>query len=67
MMSDFSDPDHAKHGLIQSMVFTAVEVGFAVAQELATETLARKPGLSLKEFTKIMDEYLIKQRDIPKK
>ena len=66
-MSDFSDPDHVKHGHIQSMVFSAVEIGFAVAQELAAETLARKPGLSLKEFTKLMDEYLVKQRDIPKK
>ena len=39
MMSDFSDPNHAKHDLIQNMVFTAVEVGFAVVQEVAAATL----------------------------
>jgi hypothetical protein len=45
------------------MVFTAVEVGFAVVQEVATATLVTKPGISLKEFTKVLDEYIKKQRD----
>tara|TARA_B110000438_G_scaffold295723_1_gene339207 strand:- start:1351 stop:1557 length:207 start_codon:yes stop_codon:yes gene_type:complete len=63
MMSDFSDPNHAKHDLIQNMVFTAVEVGFAVVQEVAAATLVTKPGISLKEFTKVLDEYIKKQRD----
>ena len=63
-MSAFSDPDSKKHALIEDMVFNAVEIGFEVVQEVAAKTLVTKPGLSLKEFTKVLDEYLIKQRDI---
>jgi len=62
-MSEFSDPDHKKHALIEKMVFNAVEIGFEVVQEVAAKTLVTKPGLSLKEFTKVLDEYIIKQRD----
>ena len=58
--------DNAKYTLIENSIFIATEVGFAVVQELAAETLKRKPGLSLKEFTKIMDQYLEKQKDIQK-
>ena len=58
--------DNAKYTLIEKSIFIATEVGFAVVQELAAETLKRKPGLSLKEFTKIMDQYLEKQKDIQK-
>jgi|TARA_R100001530_G_scaffold98043_1_gene68157 hypothetical protein len=65
-MSVFSDPKHAKHKLVEDMVFISVEMGFAVVQEVAAETLIQKPGLSLKEFTKILDEYLEKQRDMNK-
>lgn len=62
-MSEFSDPDHKKHVLIEKMVFNAVEIGFEVVQEVAAKTLVTRPGLSLKEFTKVLDEYIIKQRD----
>ena len=40
--------DNAKYTLIEKSIFIATEVGFAVVQELAAETLKRKPGLSLK-------------------
>ncbi len=60
------DTDKTKHDLIQDMVFSAVAVGFTVVQELAAETLKRKPGTNLKEFTKILDEYLEKQHSMRK-
>ena len=63
MMSDFSDPSHAKNKLIQDMVFNAIELGFGAVQEVAAKTLIEKPGLSLKEFTKVLDEHLKKQQD----
>jgi len=62
-MSEFSDKDSTKHGLIEDVVSTAVELGFAVVQEVAAEALIKKPGLSLKEFTKLLDQYIQKQRD----
>tara|TARA_R110002020_G_scaffold294922_2_gene510661 strand:+ start:426 stop:647 length:222 start_codon:yes stop_codon:yes gene_type:complete len=58
--------DNPKYVLIEKSIFIATEIGFEVVQELAAETLKRKPGLSLKEFTKIMDQYLEKQKDIQK-
>jgi len=62
-MSDFSDPTNPNYGLITNVVSTAVELGFAVVQQVAAETLVMKPGLSLKEFTKILDQYIEKQRE----
>jgi len=62
-MSNFSDADNPKHGLIEDVVSTAVELGFAVVQEVAAEALVKKPGLSLKEFTKLLDQYIQKQRE----
>ena len=62
-MSEFSAPDSPKHGLIENVVSTAVELGFAVVQEVAAEALIKKPGLSLKEFTKLLDQYIQKQRE----
>ena len=55
--------DGARTALIQKMVFAATEVGIAVVQEIAEASLKRKPGLSLKEFTKVLDEYLVQQKD----
>ena len=49
-MSEFSDKDSTKHGLIEDVVSTAVELGFAVVQEVAAEALIKKPGLSLKNL-----------------
>ena len=54
--------DSARTALIQKMVFAATEVGIAVVQEIAEASLKRKPGLSLKEFTKVLDEYLVQQK-----
>jgi len=54
--------DGARTALIQKMVFAATEVGIAVVQEIAEASLKRKPGLSLKEFTKVLDEYLVQQK-----
>ena len=55
--------DGARAALIQKMVFAATEVGIAVVQEIAEEALKRKPGLSLKEFTKVLDKYLEEQKN----
>ena len=62
-MSEFSAQDSPKHHLIEDVVSTAVELGFAVVQEVAAEALIKKPGLSLKEFTKLLDQYIQKQRE----
>ena len=50
--------------LVDKMVFTAVEMGIGAVQEIAAKTLSTKPGLSLKEFTKILDDYLMKQQEL---
>ena len=49
--------------LSQKLVFAVTETGIEIVQEIAAETLKIKPGLSLKEFTKILDDYLKKQQD----
>ena len=49
--------------LSQKLVFAITETGIEIVQEIAAETLKIKPGLSLKEFTKILDDYLKKQQD----
>ena len=58
------DADNKMHHLTQDMVFIAVEIGFAVVQEVAAKTLITRPDLSLKDFVKVLDDYLIKQREI---
>jgi hypothetical protein len=50
--------------LSQKMVFAATEMGIEIVQEIALETLKRKPGMSVKEFTKVLDQYLEKQKDL---
>ena len=54
--------DNLRITLTQNMTYAAIELGIGVVQEIAEETIKRKPGLSLKEFTKILDEYLKKQK-----
>ena len=49
--------------LSQKLVFAITETGIEIVQEIAAETLKIKPGLSLKEFTKVLDDYLKKQQD----
>ena len=50
--------------LSQKLVFAITEMGIEIVQEIAAETLKLKPGLSLKEFTKILDDFLEKQKDL---
>ena len=38
--------------------------GIGIVQHMAAEVLQKKPGLSLKEFTKILDDFLEKQKDL---
>jgi len=47
---------------INRMVYVATEMGISVVQEIITETLKRKPGCSVKEFAKILDEYIAQQK-----
>jgi len=54
--------DNLRITLTQNMTYAAIELGIGVVQEIAEETIKRKPGLSLKEFTKVLDEYLKKQK-----
>ena len=46
---------------INKMVHAATEMGFGVVQEIAAQTVKRKPGCTVKEFTKILDDYLVQQ------
>ena len=54
--------DKTRIDQINNMVHVATEMGFGVVQEIAAETLKRKPGMSVKEFTKILDQYLEQQK-----
>ena len=47
---------------IDKMVHAATEMGFGVVQEIAEQTVKRKPGMSVKEFTKVLDDFLEKQK-----
>ena len=46
------------------MVFAVTEMGIEIVQEIAAETVKRKPGMSVKEFTKVLDQYLERQREL---
>ena len=50
--------------LSKNMVFAVTEMGIEMVQEIAAETLKRKPGMSVKEFTKVLDQYLERQREL---
>ena len=50
--------------LSKNMVFAVTEMGIEMVQEIAAETVKRKPGMSVKEFTKVLDQYLEKQREL---
>ena len=52
--------------LTQNMTFAAIELGIGVVQEIAAETIKRKPGMSVKEFTKVLDEFTEKQKEAVK-
>ena len=57
--------DNKRANLVQKVVFAATEVGLAVAQEVAEAALKEKPGMLLKEFTKVLDNYVQKQKEQP--
>ena len=44
--------------LSKNMVFAITELGIGMVQEIAAETLKRKPSMTVKEFAKVLDEYL---------
>jgi len=47
---------------INKMVHAATEMGFGIVQEIAEQTVKRKPGCTVKEFTQILDDYLVQQK-----
>ena len=49
--------------LSQDLVFEMTKFGIGIVQEIAKETLKHKPGISTKEFVKILDQYLKKQKE----
>ena len=56
--------DASRIKLIDDMVYVATKMGIGVVQEIVAETLKRKPGMSVKEFAKVLDEYLEKQEEL---
>ena len=50
--------------LSKNMVFAVTEMGIEIVQEIAAETVKRKPGMSVKEFTKVLDQYLERQKEL---
>ena len=54
----------SKLELSESLVFEMTKFGIGIVQHMAAEILQRKPGLSLKEFTKVLDDFLEKQKDL---
>tara|TARA_Y100001001_G_scaffold105258_1_gene103003 strand:- start:265 stop:495 length:231 start_codon:yes stop_codon:yes gene_type:complete len=54
----------SKIELSQSLVLEMTKFGIGIVQHMAAEILQKKPGLSLKEFTKLLDDFLEKQKDL---
>ena len=54
----------SKIELSQSLVLEMTKFGIGIVQHMSAEILQKKPGLSLKEFTKILDDFLEKQKDL---
>ena len=50
--------DPSRHALINEMVHHATKMGIGVVQEIAAETIKRKPGCTIKELMKVLDKYL---------
>lgn len=50
--------------LSQKVVFAATEMGIEIVQEIAVEALKRKPGMNIKEFMQVLDQYLEKQKSM---
>ena len=54
----------SKVELSQNLVHEMTKFGIGIVQHMAAEILQKKPGLSLKEFTKLLDDFLEKQKDL---
>ena len=54
----------SKIELSQNLVHEMTKFGIGIVQHMAAEILQKKPGLSLKEFTKLLDDFLEKQKDL---
>ena len=54
----------SKHELSQDLVLEMTKFGIGIVPHMAAEILQKKPGISLKEFTKILDDFLEKQKDL---
>jgi hypothetical protein len=50
--------------LSQSFVLEMTKFGIGIVQEIAKETLKLKPGMSTKEFVKVLDKYLKDQENM---
>tara|TARA_Y100000780_G_C13442665_1_gene323989 strand:+ start:41 stop:271 length:231 start_codon:yes stop_codon:yes gene_type:complete len=57
----------SKIELSQNLVHEMTKFGIGIVQHMSAEILQKKPGLSLKEFTKILDDFLEKQKDLVNK
>ena len=49
--------------LSKNVVLAVTEMGIEIEQEIAAETIKRRPGMSVKEFTKVLDEYFEEQKN----
>ena len=54
----------SKIELSQDLVHEMTKFGIGIVQHMAAEVLQKKPGLSLKEFTKLLDDFIEKQKDL---
>jgi len=54
----------SKVELSQNLVHEMTKFGIGIVQHMAAEVLQKKPGLSLKEFTKLLDDFIEKQKDL---
>ena len=44
--------------LSENLILIGTELGVNVVQQIVAQTLTVKPGISLKEFAKILDTYI---------
>tara|TARA_B110001454_G_C12648233_1_gene404290 strand:- start:800 stop:1045 length:246 start_codon:yes stop_codon:yes gene_type:complete len=54
--------DDKRLAMINKMVHLSTEMGIGIVQEIIEETVRRKPGMSVKEFTKVLDLYLTNEQ-----
>ncbi len=52
-----------KAELTQNMICATTEFGIFLVQEMATQALAQKPDMSLKEFTQVVDHQMLSLKD----